>query len=120
MNRDRVADLVLRAGVAFAFLYPPISAFVDPNAWIGYFPKFLLGFVPDPVLLHGFGSIEVIIALWILSGKRIFIPACIAMLMLVAITVFNLTSFQVVFRDLSIAAMALALAILHMPHKRAL
>lgn len=106
------ANLVLRMGVAFAFLYPPINALSNPESWLGYFPQFTRGIVADDVLLHAFGVVEVIIALWILSGKKIFWPSVAATLMLVGIVAFNLNSFEVVFRDLSIAAAAIALAIL--------
>ena len=117
MVRERIADIVLRAGLAFAFLYPPINAIGDPEAWIGYFPQFLRGHVDDLVLLHSFGAIEVIIALWILSGKRIFLPSAAACIMLVAIVTMDSSEFQVVFRDLSIAAIALYLAIRNLPKR---
>ncbi len=113
MQRDKMADLVLRAGLAFAFLYPPLSALVDPSAWIGYFPSFMRGILPDLVLLHVFGLAEVIIALWILSGRNIFWPCALAALMLCAIVLFDPAEFQVVFRDLSIASIAVALAVSH-------
>ena len=38
--------------------------------------------MPDEVLLHTFGIVEVILALWILSGWRIFWPSAAATLML--------------------------------------
>lgn len=119
MTRERIARLGLRAGVAFAFLYPPLNAFVDPYAWIGYFPTFLKGYVPDLVLLHAFGVVEAIVALWILSGWRIFWPSLAACAMLLAIVMFNPSNFQVLFRDISIAVMALALAVLSWSNGRA-
>ena len=88
---DKGAEFVLRIGLAFAFLYPPISSIFDPNAWIGYFPTFTRGYVDDLVLLHVFGVIEVIIALWILSGKRILLPSLAAFLMLVGIVTMDYT-----------------------------
>lgn len=112
MNLERVANFILRAGVAFAFLYPPIDALLDPYSWVGYLPHFVRGFVPDLVLLHGFGVLEVIIALWILSGKKIFLPSLAAAAILVAIVFLNLQDFQIIFRDVSIAAAALALAVM--------
>lgn len=108
---DRTLHFLLRAGLAFAFLYPAVNALFDPYSWLGYFPAFMHGIVPDAVLLHSFGAVEVILALWIVSGKHIFIPSAIATLMLLAIVLFNLQNFQVVFRDVSIAAMAAALAL---------
>lgn len=110
MLQDRFAHLLLRGGVAFAFLYPAIDAFFDPYSWLGYFPKFMHGILPDAVLLHSFGAIEITIALWILSGKNIFWPSTLATLMLATITLLNLQDFQIVFRDVSIAFMSAALA----------
>jgi uncharacterized membrane protein YphA (DoxX/SURF4 family) len=111
------ADFLLRLGVAFAFLYPPANAILDPYAWIGYFPAFLDGLMPDQLLLHVFGLVEVVIGLWILSGRNIFIPCLVAFGLLVLIVVFNLGDFQVLFRDVSIALMALALAVAHRPQR---
>lgn len=111
MRAESVAHLVLRIGVAIAFLYPPIDAIFHPNDWIGYFPQFITALPLDSmVILHTFGILEVVIALWILSGKNIRIPAVLATLMLLAIVTFNAAQFAILFRDLSIAAMALALA----------
>ncbi len=115
MNSKSATNFLLRAGISFSFIYPPIDALFDPNSWIGYFPKFMHGFVPDTILLHLFGIVEVIIALWILSGKKIFLPAFVATLILIVIVLANLNNFEVLFRDLSIAAMALALAIKNFP-----
>lgn len=118
MAKYGTADLVLRAGVAFAFLYPPFNALSDPNSWIGYFPGFMLafaqaGYVSEGALLHAFGALEAVLGLWILSGYKIALPASIAAALLVAIVVLNLNQFQILFRDLSIAAAALYLAVAH-------
>lgn len=118
-GRLKIADWALRIGVAFAFLYPPFSALSDPYSWFGYFPSFMRGIVPDLVLLHAFGLLEVLIAIWILSGWKMAYPAALAALMLVAIVAFNAAQFEVVFRDLAIAAAALALALMHWPGQRA-
>ncbi|MEK7480157.1 MAG: hypothetical protein AAB665_02600 [Patescibacteria group bacterium] len=117
MSTERIANVALRIGVAFALLYPPLNALTDPSAWIGYFPPFTRGFVPDEVLLHTFGIVEVILALWILSGWRIFWPSAAATLMLLGIVVFNPTNFQVLFRDLAIAASVFALAVVSWRHE---
>lgn len=105
------AQRILRAGVAFAFLYPAVSAVFTPDSWIGYFPSILRGVVPDLVLLHSFGFVEAVLALWIVSNKKIFLPSLTATVMLVSIVVLNVSQFEIVFRDLSIAAGALALAV---------
>lgn len=102
---------LLRIAVAIAFAYPPLSALSSPDSWIGYFPPFLLTTgIEHTVLLHGFGIIEILIAVWILSGWHIEWPATLAALMLAAIVAFNGAQFEVLFRDVSIALACLALA----------
>jgi uncharacterized membrane protein YphA (DoxX/SURF4 family) len=115
---------LLRTGVGFAFIYPPINALMQPDAWIGYFPGFVQSFaqsagIPLEVVLHSFGVVEVIIALWIFSGWKIFWPCLVAAAMLLGIVAFNGSEFQVLFRDVSIAIAALALASMNRPGKRA-
>ena len=111
-----IGRLVLRAGVAFAFLYPPLDALFHPDAWIGYFPQALhsaatAAGISDLVLLHSFGVVEVAIALWILSGKRVYIPAAAAAVLLLAIVLSDLVDLQILFRDIALALCAAAVAI---------
>ena len=121
MYENKTVDLLLRIGVSFAFIYPAISALFNPYAWIGYFPLFLTNLVPFDVfiLLNIFGVVEIIIGLWILSGKKIFIPSTIAVAMLAGIVIFNLSQIDVLFRDIPIILMAIVLAIIHYPQKTA-
>lgn len=119
MRFSGAADLLLRLSVAFSFLFPPVNALLYPYDWIGYFPKFMRGIVPDPVLLHVFGLVEVALGLWLLSGKRIFIPALVSAALLILIVLFNLNDLQVLFRDIALALAALALAAAHRPRKEA-
>lgn len=103
--------LLLRIAIALAFLYPAISSLITPAAWIGYFPHFMLGVVPDAVLLAIWSLVEVILALWILSGKWIFLPSLIACVALLGIVLFNLPLLDIVFRDVALALVALYLAL---------
>ena len=117
-HHARTAYLLLRVGAALAFLYPPFSALTgDPYTWLGYFPPFVQGYLPDLVLLHAFGVVEIIIGMWILSGYKIFIPAMLATAMLLGIVAFNLSQFDVLFRDVTIACLTFALALMHWPKK---
>lgn len=111
-------ERILRIALAFSFLYPPLAALFDPYAWIGYFPAFVMGFVGrgDIVLLHIFGIAEVGLALWILFGKRVFVPCLIAALLLFLIVLFNLAQLSILFRDISLGLLALGLAWTHRPH----
>ncbi|MDO8407997.1 MAG: hypothetical protein Q7S95_02045 [bacterium] len=106
------AHLLLRLGLAFALLYPPYAALSDPVSWAAYFPHFVQVLSVDKlVLLNAFGVVEVAIALWILSGWRVRTPAALATLMLLGIVAFNLSQLDVLFRDLSLALVALALVL---------
>lgn len=115
--KDR-SILLLRIAIAFAFLYPSIDAAFHPDAWIGFFPPFLLNHVPSALLLLAWGIGESVIGLWILSGKRIFVPSTLATLFLCAIVVFNLGALEIVFRDVSLALVAAALALESYGNKR--
>jgi len=116
MNRDEIIALILRVGVAFAFLYPAIAAYFDPFSWIGYFPVFIRDIFPNEMLLlHLFGLSEIIIALWILVGKKILIPSALAALYLFLIVAFNWGQLDVLFRDIPILLMAIALAVWSLP-----
>lgn len=105
-------ELLLRVAIAFSFLYPPIAAISDPDSWLGYFPAFLPG---TEFMLHAFGLLELIIALWIVFGRRPWIPSVLAVIVLVAIVVLNGPQFDILFRDVSIALAAAALAWMHRP-----
>ncbi|MES2087815.1 MAG: hypothetical protein V4467_02360 [Patescibacteria group bacterium] len=116
-GREKIAWLVLRIGVAFCFLYAGIGGFVNPQAWIGWFPKFMKDIIPGLLLLKMWGVYEIITALWILSGKYIFIPSLFATFSLAGLLVFNLGSMDVLFRDVTILFATATLAIQSFPPK---
>jgi uncharacterized membrane protein YphA (DoxX/SURF4 family) len=112
LNNLSTIHIILRIGIAFALLYPPFAALGDPISWASYFPPFFHSLPIDLIfLLHAFGVLEVVLALWILSGWRIRVPAALTTMLLLAIIMLNLNQFDVLFRDLSIAAMTLALTL---------
>ena len=118
-KRDRLIYLLLRIGVAIAFIYPAVSAWFNPFAWVGYLPSLMLDFAGtnDMLLLHVFGVFEIIIGLWILSGEKIFIPSVVATLLLAAIVIVHFRQMDVIFRDIPIALMSLALALKYKPQQ---
>jgi len=115
MHYSKTVDIILRAGLAFMLLYPPVNAVADPASWIGYFPQFTRGVIDDQLLLHLFGVVEAGLAFWVLSGWKIWLPALLTAGLLVGIVIFNIPQFQVLFRDVPLVAMALALALIHYP-----
>ena len=112
MTKQSIVFLLLRIGVAFVFLYPPIAAIGSPLEWNSYMPDFLSLFpVKQFVLLHIAGVVEIIIALWILSGRQIFVPSVVASLFLFVFTIANLDQFEIVFRNIAILTMTVSLSI---------
>ena len=107
--------LLMRLAVAFAFLYPAAAAWFDPYSWIGYFPGFLLSLAGsnEELLLHAWGAIEVLLALWVLFAVRVYIPSILMALALLAVVVVNPGQFPILFRDISIALAALSLALVN-------
>src|SRR3989344_8859922 len=114
MAKRGAVEWLLRLAVAFAFIYPAVSAYLDPLSWVGFFPPFMRNLVgSETLLLNLFGLSETVIALWILTAQRVFIPALIASAYLLPIVLFNLASLDIAFRDVSILLAALALTLMH-------
>jgi len=104
----------LRAGLAFAFFYAGIAALVDWQAWVGWFPGWLLDLSPfsnkTTLALHSF--LDILLGFWLLSGRQLFWAALISFAVLAGIVIFNWNLMAVVFRDVALAIVALALAVL--------
>ncbi len=120
--KTSVTEKILRIGLAFSFIYPPISAFINPYAWVGYFPTFIIQIIPidSLILLHIFGVFELGIAVWILFGKKILIPSVVALVSLFLIVACNFTQMDILFRDIPIMLMALLLCILNKKDRKTL
>ncbi len=119
-------EALLRIALAFAFIYPALDAYNDPTSWLGYIPAFTISAfhvvsiplkLSNVVLLHLFGLVEIILAVWVLFGRRVRTPALIMSIILFVIVLTNLdhSNFSVVFRDVSIAFAGLALFTLRRP-----
>lgn len=113
VSANKYAITILKLGVAFAFLYPALSAFYDPSLWIGYIPAWAAEVAPREAFLPLFSLFEIALALGVLFTNRA-LPAALAGLVLVAIVIINPSESPVVFRDLSIACAAFALALLNL------
>jgi len=112
LNKVKLAKLVLRFGLAVVFAYAAVASFVSANDWIGYLPHFATNIVPAPVLLKVFSAYELLLALWLVSGKYMRYAGIVAALTMVGIIVSDATLFAITFRDVAIGTGAVALAIL--------
>ena len=110
-TRINLSGWLLRLGLAFVFAYAGISSLQHPPFWIGYLPNFLTSHWDAKLLLKGFAVVELVIAVWLLSGKFVRYAAAAAALMLAGIVVFNPHQLLITFRDVGLVAMALALMV---------
>ena len=109
MKNERLISFLLRIGIAIAFLYAAIAAFLEPSSWVGFLPAWIDGIVPRGTLLSIFSIYEILLALWLLTGKMPFRAAAVSSATMFAIIVFNIGSLDILFRDVPILFAALAL-----------
>lgn len=112
LANQNLAALLLRAGLAFVFLYAAIGAFIEPDDWVGFLPGFLTDRISGDTLLPPFSVGELVLAAWLLSGVYVRYAALASAAMLAGITLAGLSSFIVTFRDVGLLLAALALAAL--------
>lgn len=115
MDRQQLVSFILRLGIAFSFIYSAVAAFFRPDDWIVYFPSILRAYLSDGFLLSSLGLFQIVVAIWIVYGRRIFIPSVLSLLLLSLLIVSNLGTFDTTYRDITIASGALALCVLHFP-----
>ena len=109
-------DLVsffLRSGIAIAFLYAAMSSFLEPTSWIGFFPIWLTNIISGKILLILFSIYEIILALWLISNKRIYYAAILSAVTFILIILSNITALDIVFRDIPILFASMALAVMY-------
>ena len=85
---------------------------LNPVDFLKYIPAFVSQAIPLQVFFLIFGIFESILALWFLSGKRTEYAGLISFFVMMAIVVFNLSLFSILFRDITIAFASLALTAL--------
>lgn len=108
-NKNNLTPLLLRIGLAIVFLYACVSSFKNPQDWVGYLPKFAKDVVSADVLLKIFSFYELVLALWLLSGKYVKYAGAVSALTLVGIVLSNLSLFTITFRDIALIFASLAL-----------
>lgn len=112
MRKERIVSLLLRFGLASVFAYAGVAAFLQPSAWVGYFPSFLRDMIPEGTLLPLFSIAELILAVWLVSGKYVFLAGTISAAMMLGILVFNPALLDITFRDIGLFFASIALAYL--------
>lgn len=108
---DKKVIILLRISIAFTLLYAGISGFITPSSWVGFLPSFATNILHAETILIIFGVIEILVALGLLLMKNPFYPAILSALLVSGIIVFNIPQLSILFRDVPIVLMSIALAI---------
>lgn len=112
-DRIKTSSFFLRSGIATVFLYAAIASFLQPDAWVGFFPFWLRNLISENILLILFSIYQLVLAGWLLSGKKIIFAAELSGLTLLSIIVANYGFLDVLFRDIAILFSAIGLIALH-------
>ena len=107
----------LRFGLAFVFVYAGISAFINPQNWIGFVPTFIGNFITRGFVLMGFSILEIILGIGLLFNYKTYYLSIISMIFLGVIMLPNTLILDIIFRDVAIFLMALTLMVLSKKNK---
>lgn len=104
----RLSMWLLRAGLAFVFLFAAVMGLVRPDTVVRYMPSFTPGWAID-LLLPIFAVYEVGLALCLFSRRYVRAAAVLSILTLAGINLLNLDAFAILFRNVAIMGAAAAL-----------
>ena len=106
-------SFLFRASITSAYLYAGLGSLLDPNSWIGFLPGFMQNSGFGLTALTIFSIIEIILSIWIISGKKAYLSATTSSLIMFFIIIFNLELLDIVFRDIPILFASIGLMIMH-------
>ena len=111
-NKVNLARWLLRIGLAAVLLYASAGMLLQPDHWAGFMPAIVTHLVPAAMALKLFSFVQMVTALWLLSGWMTRYAAGLVALMMFGIVAANLASIEVTFRDVGLMLGAAALAVL--------
>ena len=103
LKKDILVSLLLRTGLAISFFY----------AAIGYVPEFLTSFINMKLYLPIHSVYDFIIGFFLIIDYKTFYTSILAALTIFLIIIFNLPALDIVFRDIGLLLMAIALVVLY-------
>ncbi|HEV2403454.1 MAG TPA: DoxX family membrane protein [Candidatus Saccharimonadales bacterium] len=104
-----IVTWLLRIGLAFVFLYACVSSLEHPLEWVGFLPSFLTKVMAATTTLKIFAGYELLLGIWVLSGKFLRYSSVVCALTLAGIVILNFGQLITTFRDVGLVFMALAL-----------
>ena len=108
-NKDILISFLLRAGLAIAFFYAGISSFLNSTNWIGFVPNFIGAIISKEIFLIGFSAYQILLGIGLLSDYKTFALSILSSITFFLILFGNIMNLEILFRDIAILFMALAL-----------
>ena len=108
----QAAAFTLRIGIAFVFGYAVFAFFSGASNWSQFYPRWAADIVSADIFLSVFSVYEVMLVIWLLSGKWLSTAALIAAVTIFLLTAVNLHLFDILFRNVAIFCSAVALMFL--------
>ena len=108
-NKNILISFLLRSGLAIAFFYAGISSFLNPTNWIGFVPNFLGVIISKEIFLMVFSIFEILLGIGLLFDYKTFTLSILSSITLFLILFGNIMNLDILFRDIAILFMALAL-----------
>ena len=107
--RSNPGVTILRWGLAFVFFYAAVAALLSPADWVAFLPGTLATASYARLLLSAFSIYELVLAVFLFWGKKVYWSSLLATITLGGIVVTNFQEMSIVFRDIGLALSALAL-----------
>jgi len=117
-NKNILISFLLRSGLAIAFFYAGISSFLNPTNWIGFVPNFVNLIIPKEIFLIIFSTYQILLGIGLLSDYKTFALSILSSATLFLILFGNILNLDILFRDVAILFMALALISLSYKSKK--
>ncbi len=111
-KRELLISFLLRSGLAIAFFYAGISSFLNPTNWIGFVPNFIGAIISKEIFLIIFSVYELLLGIGLLFDYKTFALSILSSVTLFLILFGNIMNLEILFRDIAILFMALALVAL--------
>lgn len=112
MEHKREISFLLRGGLAFVFIYSGISSFANPYSWVGFVPNIVKLIISRETFLFIFSIFQIILGMWLFSNYKVRIASIFSIISLSGIIIFNISSLEIIYRDIAILSMAVVLAIM--------
>ncbi len=108
-KKEFLISFLLRSGLAIAFFYAGISSFLNPTNWIGFVPNFIGAIISKEIFLMIFSAYQVFLGIGLLFDYKTFTLSILSSITLFFILFVNIMNLEILFRDIAILFMALAL-----------